>query len=325
MQHETHPNHHKKRKSLPIIFLMALVAILGVTYFSTQSFGVNDDIKNVATSTPKVSKPKTFEELYISISPRKIEQGEPALITVEGLTSAVNIKSFTFDSRPLVTFIYNGQVTALLGVDLNSVSGTFPLILTFFDGKEVRGEIVIGQRTLVKLPFDIPEKLGGNTPLSIKELFSTLAKEGKIINALPTNYKKLWTENFRSPLDGVIVVQDPYGYTRIIGNSTMPHKGVDIQAPIGTPIYAMNIGEVKFTGDLRNYGNTVVIDHGLGLQTVYMHLSEISVTSGQMVQKGELIAKSGDTGYVLGPHLHLTVRIWDISIDPIKFLEILGD
>jgi murein DD-endopeptidase MepM/ murein hydrolase activator NlpD len=87
----------------------------------------------------------------------------------------------------------------------------------------------------------------------------------------------------------------------------------------------MNRGIVRFTDSLRNYGKTVVIDHGLGLQTVYMHLSEIIVSLGQMVDKGELIGMSGDTGYVLGPHLHLTVRIWDISIDPIKFLELLGE
>ena len=155
-------------------------------------------------------------------------------------------------------------------------------------------------------------------------LFTTLAQEGKIINAIPTGYKILWTEKFKSPLEGTLVIDDPYGYTRIIGNSTMPHKGVDLHASIGTPVYAMNRGLVGFTDSLRNYGNVVVIDHGYGLQTVYMHLSEINVTKGQMIEKGELLGKSGDTGYTLNPHLHLTVRIWDVSIDPMKFLELFG-
>jgi murein DD-endopeptidase MepM/ murein hydrolase activator NlpD len=69
----------------------------------------------------------------------------------------------------------------------------------------------------------------------------------------------------------------------------------------------------------------VIIDHGAGVQTVYMHLSKIGVTEGQMVEKGDVIATSGDTGYAGNPHLHLTVRIWEIAIDPMKFLEIMGE
>jgi murein DD-endopeptidase MepM/ murein hydrolase activator NlpD len=222
-------------------------------------------------------------------------------------------------------FIYDGQVTALLGVDLNSSAGTFPLVLTLHDGRQVSKDLVVEQRTVILNPFEIPDSLGGNTPQGIKQLISTLALEGKTINAIPTDGKKLWTEKFRYPLNSPIVVADPYGYTRVISNFTMPHKGTDFEAPIGTPVYAMNRGVVRFTDTLRNYGKTILIDHGIGLQTVYMHLSEISVTNGQMVEKGELIGLSGDTGYVLGPHLHLTVRIWDISIDSIKFLDLLGE
>ena len=105
----------------------------------------------------------------------------------------------------------------------------------------------------------------------------------------------------------------------------MPHKGVDLNAPMGTPVYSMNKGVVKFATSTRNYGMTILVDHGVGLQTVYMHLSEIKVTNGQAVEKGELLGLSGDTGYVLNPHLHVTVRIWDVSIDTMKFLELLGE
>ena len=87
----------------------------------------------------------------------------------------------------------------------------------------------------------------------------------------------------------------------------------------------MNSGKVVFSGSLRNYGHTVIIDHGYGLHTVYMHLSERRVELNQAVGKSELIGLSGDTGYVLGPHLHLSVRINSISIDPMKFMEIFGE
>ncbi len=326
MQHHHHKKRYNKTKILLGVFLLGIVAILVIKYAYTPSAPVVNT--PVATSTPVVSKPKPIQkptgELSISVWPTSVQQGEPAIITVEGLASTSSVKSFTFNNRPLITFLYDGQVTAFLGVDLYAAPGTFPLILTLTDGKEVRGEFVIYPRAEVIRPFDIPEKLGGNTAESIKTLISTLAAEGKIINAVPTGYQRLWTEKFRAPLNGNPIVEDPYGYTRVINNFTMPHKGTDIEAPLGTPIYAMNQGFIRFTDDLRNYGKTIVIDHGLGLQTVYMHLSEIIVTNGQKVEKGDLIGKSGDTGYVLGPHLHLTVRIWDVSIDPIKFLELFG-
>lgn len=304
-------------------------------YFRNKDSLIVNELKVATTTTTKVTKPKAVKptvvkplpkgEMSISVYPDSIMQGEPAIIKVNGLSSTTNVKSFTFDNRPLIFFLYEDEVTAFLGVDLNYATGTFPVVLTMKDGKQIKKDFVINARTSVRLPFDIPEKLGGNTPQSLKTLFTSLAQEAKIVNAIPTGYTRLWTEKFRSPLDIPIVVDDPYGYTRIIGNSSMPHKGTDLKIPIGTPIYAMNRGKVKFTDNLRNYGNTVVIDHGLGLQTVYMHLSEIKVAKDQIVEKGDLIALSGDTGYVLNPHLHLTVRIWDISIDAMKFLELLGE
>ena len=93
---------------------------------------------------------------------------------------------------------------------------------------------------------------------------------------------------------------------------------------MGTSVYAMNSGRVAYTGYLRNYGHTVVLDHGLGVQTIYMHLSEVLVNDGDTVSHGQLIAKSGDTGYTFGAHLHLSIKIDHISIDPMKFMEILG-
>ncbi len=320
----------KIRKILLVAISLMLLGVLVTIYLYMSSAMRENNKKIVATSTPTVSvsepasTPTTASGPTLSITPETIQQGEPALITVEGVTSTSSVKSFTFNNRRLVTFLYKGQVTALLGINLRETPGTFPLVLTLNDGRQSQQNFVIRERPIVRRPFGIPEKLGGNTPESEKELISTLVQEGKIINAVPTSNERLWSENFGLPLPGPLVVTDPYGYTRITGNSTLSHKGTDLQAPMGTPVYAMNRGLVRFTDYLRNYGNAVVIDHGLGLQTVYMHLSEISVTDGQTVEKGDLIGMSGDTGYVLDHHLHLTVRIWGVAVDPMKFLELLG-
>ena len=321
-----HPKRHKGRKALFLVAFFVLLGVFAFQYFNEPSVSKVDGASVVAVSTPVVRKPVPRDHPFISITPLETRPGEPALITVEGLTSTTSVKSFTFDNRPLIIFLYEGQVSALLGVDLRAIPGTFPLVLTLRDGQQIKENFIISERVVVQKPFDIPDKLGGNTPVSEKALITSLAQEGKIINAIFTSNQRFWTDKFGLPLKGPLVVSDPYWYTRLLGKSTtMPHKGTDFQASIGTPVYVMNRGVVGFVGNLRNYGKVVVIDHGVGLQTVYMHLSEINVVNGQIVEKGEQIALSGDTGYVLGPHLHVTVRIWDISIDPMKFLELLGD
>lgn len=308
-----------------------ILAILSFLYQDKLSILNINEPKIIATSTPTIkkpiaTKPKPQSAPKIVVSPALVEQGDPAIITVVGFTSTSSIKSFTFNNRPLIAFMYDGYVTAFLGVDLYAPVGTYPLVLTLTDGKQVKGEITIRPRAEVRRPFDIPEKLGGNTSESINTLVRTLAEEGKIINALYTDYRVLWTERFGAPLTGSMAIDDIYGYTRLIGNSfTMPHKGTDYEADIGTSVYSMNKGVVRLASSLRNYGDTIVVDHGAGVQTVYMHLSKMNVVPGQTVEKGEIIGLSGDTGYVLNPHLHLTVRIWDVSIDPVKFLKLFGE
>ena len=303
---------------------MTLVVLLAIGSLAHIYNWIPGDSQPTASSTPKVTKPKPPSEPRITVLPKSVEQGEPAIIVVEGLATTTTVASFTFAGRPLNFFLYEGSVTAFLGVDLYAAPGTFPLVLTYKDGRQLQGKFVIEEREPVQRPFDIPEKLGGNTPASIQTLITTLAAEGKIINALPTTYKRLWTEPFHAPLDKM-VLDDPYGYTRVIGAFTMPHKGTDFLAEVGTPVYAINKGVVKLATTFRNYGDTVIVDHGVGVHSVYMHLSKINVAVGETVEKGAVVGLTGETGYTTRPHLHLSVRIWDISIDPVKFLDLFGE
>lgn len=203
----------KRRKLIKVflfIFLLILVSLSIVKHSYKTSPKIVNDGKKVATTTTTIPKPSpkniaTSTKLALSITPEIIKQGEPSLITVEGLNSTSSVKLFTFNNRPLVFFLYEDKVTALLGVDLRSATGTFPILLSLKDGRQVKENFVIGERTIIKAPFDIPDKLGGNTPESEKELISTLAKETKIINALATDKERLWTEKFGPPL------KDPLG------------------------------------------------------------------------------------------------------------------
>ena len=122
-----------------------------------------------------------------------------------------------------------------------------------------------------------------------------------------------------NPVDGIVT--SPFGYrTHPISGTRKLHTGVDYGAGSGTPIYAANRGRVIYTGWYGGYGNTVIIDHGGGLTTLYAHQSRIRVSTGQEVALGDRIGDVGTTGYSTGPHLHFETRENGKPVDPRKYL-----
>ena len=116
-----------------------------------------------------------------------------------------------------------------------------------------------------------------------------------------------WSGDFAKPVNAPAT--DSFGTRRTFnGKLASIHRGMDFRAPSGTPVAAANSGTVVLAQKLFYEGNCVVIDHGLGFTTIYMHLSRIDVAAGQQVRKGEHLGLSGATGRVTGPHLHFAAR-----------------
>ncbi len=131
----------------------------------------------------------------------------------------------------------------------------------------------------------------------------------------------LWTGDFQAPVHAAPT--DSFGTRRVFnGQLDSIHKGMDFRAPMGTPVRAGNSGVVVLARPLYYEGNCVVIDHGLGLFTLSMHLSRIDVHEGQHVRQGERLGLSGATGRVTGPHLHWAVRWEGAYLDPAKLLRL---
>lgn len=260
------------------------------------------------------------EKLTVIIQPERVMQGEPLMITVSGRSKTSEVTSILFDGKQIPFFLHDESPAALIGIDLNAKTGTSSLVVTLSDGSRLMREIAVTARRKEKAPLGIPQKLGGNTATSQRKLVTTLETENKLLENISSENKKLWSGSFILPLTKTVVV-DHFGYTRQTGGYTIAHKGTDFRASEGTLVHAMNGGIIRLARYSPVYGNMVVVDHGLNLMTFYMHLSKLNVATDQLVEKGQLLGLSGQTGYALGAHLHLSVRINNVSIDPMKFME----
>ncbi len=255
------------------------------------------------------------------VFPAEIRQGDPLLVQIEGVTDVALIKKVTFANKKLGIFMYQGKPSALFGVDLNKKAGTYELILELTDGNIIKKNVEIVKRDKTETPLGIPEKLGGNTKKSQDTLVTTLNEDNKKLIGIRTNVKSLWNEKFIPPLKQIYITA-PYGNSRKTGEYSIPHKGVDYRAKEGTEVTSINRGVVRVVTTLRNHGKTIVIDHGQGVMSFYLHMSKFKVKIGDVVKRGQVIGLSGATGYTLGAHLHLGIRINDIAIDPEKFFEL---
>ena len=281
-----------------------------------------DDMKrHLMLSLIAFALPITVFGASITIRPTEPIQGDPLMIQIDGLSSTTTVQSISLAGRALNSFIYERKPTAFYGIDLRKTPGIYHITARLSDGTILIRDVVIGSKEKYEAVFTIPAKLGGNATSSQKALASRLAQENASLENIWSGRKAFWTLPFRYPT-AIPIVTDTYGYVRKTGVTTIAHKGADFRAVTGTPVMAMNRGVVRMVRGFQDYGRTIVVDHGLGLMTFYMHLSKIFVNEGELALPGQVIGQSGDTGYAESPHLHITVRIGGISIDPVRFMEL---
>ena len=262
--------------------------------------------------------PATNSELIINV-PSEVYNGQAFLLEVAA-TDLEQVKIFWADKNLQVTpqpdNMGRMQALALLPVDLDSKKETKTLKLDIsIAGKQIKENINI---QVLKKKY--PEQ-----QLSVDPKFVELSKENlarhqaerKIVNAVmakrtPTRH---WQLPMLRPVPGAI--SSLFGVQRMFnGVPRSSHKGLDLRAAEGDPIKACADGTVVLAADHFFSGNVVYIDHGLGVFTVYCHMSKINVAEGDFVRAGDLVGLIGSTGRVTGPHLHLSAIVLSTSVDP---------
>jgi murein DD-endopeptidase MepM/ murein hydrolase activator NlpD len=147
-------------------------------------------------------------------------------------------------------------------------------------------------------------------------------EQEKILQSLnKVTAQRFWEGRFIIPVEGKIA--GSFGLRRIMnGQARSPHSGEDINAPKGTEVHATNEGVVALVGNFFFSGKSVVLDHGLGLYSMYFHLDEVDVAEGTKIRKGAVVGKVGATGRATGPHLHWGTRINGARVNPFSIVNI---
>jgi murein DD-endopeptidase MepM/ murein hydrolase activator NlpD len=212
----------------------------------------------------------------------------------------------------------------VVGVDLDAKAGAHSADVTF--------RYADGRSRSIREPVTVKAQKFPTTELKVEDRYVELspedaaraAREAQETDAIYATLSPecYWSQPFVAPIRGAKDGRN-FGHRRVFnGRPRAPHSGSDLRADVGTPVYASNRGRVVLAKALFYSGNAVIVDHGLGLYTMYLHLSRIDVAPGALVERGQRLGLAGATGRVTGPHLHWGVRIVDARVDPFSLLKL---
>ena len=242
----------------------------------------------------------------------------PGGIAVIPLPEDADPTSARYGKRKVLVKRMDGKRYAVVGLPLATRPGTQHLEVKSGAGKSQRIAFRVEAKTYEEQHITIKDKRKVNPEKRDMERITREQQLSKAALGKWTPRDDVVTD-FQWPVDGP--TSSPFGLRRFFNEQPRnPHSGLDIAAPEGTPIRAPAPGTVIETGDFFFNGNTIFIDHGQGLVTMYCHMNTIDVETGQEVHAGDIIGKVGMTGRVTGPHLHWGVSLNDARIDPLLFL-----
>jgi murein DD-endopeptidase MepM/ murein hydrolase activator NlpD len=256
--------------------------------------------------------------------PQHLVNGSPVWFQV---TSPERLKSLSgkwLDHEVFFSAEPQGKVWyGIAGASLETRPGNYPLelkgVTAAGNNLSFQKQIAVGKGKYHSIAASVPKQYTEPNPEQLQKIEQDKAiKQHAFAHVTP---EREWVGSFRPPVKAVI--SDVFGTSRTFNGRTQSvHQGLDYAVPEGTPVAAVNSGTVLLAQPLFFEGNCVVLDHGQGLLTLYMHLSNIEVKEGEHVTGGQKIGVSGGTGRATGPHLHVAVRWQGIYLNPATLLSL---
>ncbi len=261
------------------------------------------------------------ERADVAWHPAKPRVGDVAWLHVKNVAEDATVEG-SLSGRPLAFFPYAGGQAALVGLDLETRPGAQPWRVGVVEPgrapRTARGTVQVLRRSFPVERLQLQRAMVDLDP----ETERRAVAEGKRLQTLYRTLtpERLWRGRFTRPVAGT----EPgtgFGARRVInGQPRAPHGGADFSAPKGTPIVAVNSGRVALVAEFFFPGRFVVLDHGLGLYTLYFHLDEVAVVEGQRLERGQTLGTVGATGRATGPHLHFGAQLGAARVDPAAVL-----
>ncbi len=270
-------------------------------------------IKTAMTVMTLLLSTKTFAVPVNTLPTEALVPGGVAVLSTGMQAAAAEFR----DDRVMLAE-YEGTQYAIVGIPLDAKPGSHEVTLKAADGSTTALSFSIADKQYVEQRLTITNERQVNPN---NEDMVRINRESAEMNEAFAS----WDESLvpvmqmRAPTEGPR--SSSFGLRRFFNDQPRaPHSGMDIAAPEGTPIYAPAPGVIRATGNYFFNGNTIILDHGHGLITLYCHMNTIDVTPGTRVEAGEQIGRVGQTGRVTGPHLHWSINLNNVRVDPALFI-----
>ena len=262
--------------------------------------------------------------LRISAASRSLQPGEVVVLSITGPEAADHVRVRAFDHDVAAYAAGDRAWQAIVGIDLDVKPGTYAVTVETGAG---------ANRARASYNLVVKPRVFRTRRLTVDEAFVTpppseqerIDREAALLAGVWSTpaAERLWTDPFVRPVPQE--ANSAFGTRSIFnGKPRTAHGGADFLSPAGTPIHAPSAGRIVVARNLYFSGNTIVIDHGLGLFSMLAHLSVIEVHEGDRVTTGQLLGRVGATGRVTGPHLHWAIRASGARVDPLSLLALLG-
>lgn len=258
----------------------------------------------------------------IEAQPSAVKQGGLFLVTITGPSRAKNLvcsfagKRFHSFPSPIL-----GTDRIIVGCSWNTRVGTHSLEVTGIDclgaqfKQELKIEVLDGKFRKERL------RVAKNMAKPPAHLLQRIRNESRLLRHTLAQVSDCKLEGaFCRPIPGIVV--SPFGSQRVFnGQVKSRHTGIDLRGGMGRPIRAINSGNVVLAQSLYYAGTTVILDHGMGLFSLYAHMKVLDVDEGEFVERGQVVGRVGATGRVTGPHLHWGLKLQGMTVNPMDCLK----